>query len=747
LATLTAPVAWNDKSGYTDIVGATFQSKFAAVYTARQALLNAIYAAAKKSIDTNAANTPLVINPYFTTGDLTGWTSDHGTVAFQSGSNGPASGSTTYAIRTGSSGTPNEALRNTAKIPVYAGAVVKAQCAIRGIGTPNGTAGVRISWRDSTDTELSSTQGNTTTGNATNGTYVTGTAPAGAMFAHVECGFYNHTVGQYTIDNFAASSLADSMDQVPDGTSRFGAIEAGADKTSGKPLSSLSGRTMDFIGDSATRFAAAESGADKTAGKSLTVLTDRILDNVADSATYLRTIQQSTSESVDNASFDLASDPQGDIPGWFSLHAAVLSLSTTQHYVGGQALVVTASAANGQAATTRAYSCRPGDVYLVSGAVLSTGVSASGIFIGFFDAAGNYLGNGDSQQLSDVNNWVVLNGIGTAPANAISFRIVCIVGAAGDAGFFDAIKLSRVRSLDAEIADGTTYGRVGNADLYNSGGVNRVGLRIPGSGHTLGDQRNLLLQTWGGMRSVLSTSPISFSISGTTVNFSVAAVTLQGAGTNLNYAASSGSVTQTAGTTTTYFLYYIDNAQAGGSLPLNITTNPGGPASWPNGMLLGTATVTVASGGGGSGGTGGGGGGYCVADDMFIAPGRLAGDAEIGDPFDCIDLPTAAGKHVRALQGVSRGVEECVRMITNDGCALVCSVSTPFDLPNGRSTTAPHMLGEQVITDLGIATVTSLALVGPQPVTRAHLGGVSYAAGADPHRRIYSHNIGGTSKP
>jgi len=141
---------------------------------------------------------------------------------------------------------------------------VKAQCAIRGIGTPNGTAGVRISWRNSSDTEISTTTGNTTTGNASNGSYVTGTAPTGAMFAHVECAFASHTVGQYTVDNFWAAQLPDSMDQVPDGTTRFGAIEAGADKTSGKPLSSLSGRTMDYIGDSATRFAAAQAGADKT---------------------------------------------------------------------------------------------------------------------------------------------------------------------------------------------------------------------------------------------------------------------------------------------------------------------------------------------------------------------------------------------------------------------------------------------------------------------------------------------------
>ncbi|HEX5328340.1 MAG TPA: hypothetical protein VFW75_16925, partial [Acetobacteraceae bacterium] len=271
-------------------------------------------------------------------------------------------------------------------------------------------------------------------------------------------------------------------------------------------------------------------------------------------------------------------------------------------------------------------------------------------------------------------------------------------------------------------------------------------LRVAGSGATIGDQRNLLPVTWAGVRSVLSTSPISFSISGTTVNFSVAAVTVNAGGVNVSYSPSSGSVTQAAGTEVIYYLYYRDPTAAGGSQSLHITTSVQALAAYPDIVLLGSADVTVASGGGGSGGTGGGGGGFCVADEMFIGDGHRAGDAEIGDPFDCIDLPTQAGKHVRALQGVTRGIEECVRMITSDGCALVCSVSTPFDLPDGRNTTAPHMLGEQVITDLGTTTVISLALVGPRPVTRAHLGGVSYAAGADPHRRIYSHNLG-TQKP
>ena len=56
LATLTAPVLWNNLTGNTTIDGATFRSKFTNVYTSRQALLNAIAAAAKILAD-NAQNT------------------------------------------------------------------------------------------------------------------------------------------------------------------------------------------------------------------------------------------------------------------------------------------------------------------------------------------------------------------------------------------------------------------------------------------------------------------------------------------------------------------------------------------------------------------------------------------------------------------------------------------------------------------------------------------------------------------
>src|SRR6185437_12713545 len=57
-------------------------------------------------------------------------------------------------------------------------------------------------------------------------------------------------------------------------------------------------------------------------------------DYIGDGNLYVRTIQQSVSETVDNASFELPVDAQGKVPGWYNSHASTLSLSSTQHYTG-----------------------------------------------------------------------------------------------------------------------------------------------------------------------------------------------------------------------------------------------------------------------------------------------------------------------------------------------------------------------------------------------------------------------------
>lgn len=796
------PLPQSGWSAYTDTfnstgvdVSAIAANASSAVTTANNALLTANQA---------LGNTPYLQNPYFTTGDLTGWSSDFGGWVFQSGTNGPATGSTTYAKRTGSSTHPSEAIRNSGKIPVYPGARIKAQCAVKGYNTPNGTCGVRISWRDASDTELSTTDGTTTTGNGTNGTYVTGTAPANAMFAHIECAANNHTTGTYSVDNFAAWALADSMDQVPDSTTRFAAAQAGADKTS----SNTAADTTKVNGVAASSISPisglmpAEAGAEKTTGKSITVLTGRTLDNIADSTTYRRVgagyvdssnrvitlwdgttvrqgsdigsatsralagfdsagalVQDKTSLArlsgrtldnigdsasyvrtpvrvqslVQNGDFETGGAATFPPPGWVAgrlvLGGVVSSpgYDTSSQYSGTRSLSFTAAQFNGYE-SAQTFQVTPGDYYAVGGA-LAIGAGAQALFgIYFLDASNAAVGHVTIART--VSGFAYLTAVGQVPANAVTG--VLVLGQYNAGSFvveFDALFCARCASYDTALA-------------------------IAGSGQQIGDLRNVPPVGFANYGGVWTGQTISYSATPTSATVTVTASTLQLGGVPISYGASSITVSGSAGVTNTLYLYYVDPTFAGGSH--NVQGVWTGDANFANviasagNVLVGAIKIAFPASGSGSGsggsGTGGGpagGGGLtCVADGMFIGDGRRAGDADVGDPFDCIDLPTAAGKHTRALQGLTRGIEECVRMITSDGCALVCSISTPFDLPDGRTAAAPQMLGEYVITDLGAAQVTSLALVGPLPVTRAHLGGVSYAAGADPQRRIYSHNVG-----
>jgi hypothetical protein len=56
LATLTTPVLWSNLSGNTTVVGTTFRTNFQTVYTARQAVLDAITAKAKVLVETAQAD-------------------------------------------------------------------------------------------------------------------------------------------------------------------------------------------------------------------------------------------------------------------------------------------------------------------------------------------------------------------------------------------------------------------------------------------------------------------------------------------------------------------------------------------------------------------------------------------------------------------------------------------------------------------------------------------------------------------
>lgn len=230
LDSLTTPTAWDDLTGTTDINGAAFRAAFADAYTARQALLNAIYAAAKAKADAaqqtadeahSLASQVAVLNPGFDAGD-TGWSKESGWSIKSDGSFGVGQG---YAEHFG--GQADAALRNNAICFVEPGKSYKVQALIRAIGA-NGVCYARISWRNLSDVEIGFTAGNTITGNTTDGSYATGQAPSGAVFAHAEIATDNHTTGRYQVDNVVSSLQPATADEIAESSGRKWAGESGA---------------------------------------------------------------------------------------------------------------------------------------------------------------------------------------------------------------------------------------------------------------------------------------------------------------------------------------------------------------------------------------------------------------------------------------------------------------------------------------------------------------------------------------
>jgi hypothetical protein len=230
LGGLTSPKAWNDKTGDTTVVGATFRANFNSVYTTRQTLLNAIYAKAQTLANNaqgtaNTANTTAnnaapayVINPGF---DLLpaglGWSAGTGWT-FPQDSAGPGAGAG-YAkfTPTGS----NAAIYNQGRVGVVLGQTVKAQALIRA-ASANGVGYVRIQWLDSTGTQIAVKNGNTVTGSVTTGSYAVDQAPTGALYAAVMIEVDSCTTGTYQVDNVVMTLQPNGLGEVPDTGGRYG---------------------------------------------------------------------------------------------------------------------------------------------------------------------------------------------------------------------------------------------------------------------------------------------------------------------------------------------------------------------------------------------------------------------------------------------------------------------------------------------------------------------------------------------
>jgi hypothetical protein len=596
-------------------------------------------------------------NPGFDLG-LQGWTpeSDAANWYGETGTNGPNAGTTTYAVHKGS--TTTTFLRNAFKAPVVPGQIIKATCKVKGISSPTGTPAIRILFQDINGSDIASPASpvsSGTVGNSTQLLSVAGTAPSNAAFAIMSpgVGFGTNTNGFYNFDDMAWTYQPNSVDEVPDG------------------------------------------------------------------ATYVRNVQQSTAASaltVDNATFQLAPDSTGAIPGWSaspSTTGAALQGASPSPAVGSQYLVVHApSSGPGAMVTNRRYAVNPGDSISVGGLMDAASGVFSAITVTFTTNNGTFVSSIAAGGSSPT--WQAVTASGVVPPTAAYMILGCYCGTASQFAAFNYVWCS----------------------------VNDV--RVAGSGAQIGDQRNLKQRT---VTNIPAKVPTTISYTATagspaTATISVGAFTVLNGSVSTAYNASSVSVSGTNGTTPTYYLYMNDPKFSGGVQTLIATTNGNDLYTGDGYVYVGPVQVAYPTSGGGSGGGGGGGSGSCVCAHMWLDQDTQASEAVKGFLADCLDIPSSGlRKFRRRLRGMEMSTQPCVRLTTSGGAVLECSASTPFDLPSGGMTYAPEMEGLEVITDKGVEVVASVVEIGEQLVCHQHYGGCSYAAGADPSHRIYSHNV------
>lgn len=437
-----------------------------------------------------------------------------------------------------------------------------------------------------------------------------------------------------------------------------------------------------------------------------TIHTNKSLDFIPNGSIWIAGTQYANGAQVDNANFEASATLPP--PGWLSNGAGTLVYTPSgKQHAGNRSASFQSNGVGSRVQSTRTYKCTPGDVWYLQAWMSASSLGACVGQMSFYSAATGFISNVSAFSAPvGATTWQFYAGAVQVPAGADYFKISFGGDTPGSILYVDDIALGQVLQ-----------------------------------------QARLDPLTWAGARSILSGSPISYSISGTTVNFTVAAFTVYGGSQNISYNAASGSVTQAAGTTMTYYLVYDDPTSTGGSKTLGITATVQRLAQVVGRVNIGSATVTVAAGGGGSSGTGGGGGGFCVCMDMWIDHSTQAKDAMLGHPFDCCDFKTSGtATFKRPMLAVEYEVTECVRLTTERGAVLDCGVTTPFDTIDGHTMRAPQMMDELVLTDDGLEQVVSVEPIGIKPVCFFHFGGISYAAGSDPSHRIYSHNPG-TQKP
>jgi hypothetical protein len=676
LGGLTSPTAWNNLSGNTTIVGADFRQAFADVYTTRQTLLNAIYAAAKAKADAAQAtanqanaNTPAVINPQFKI-DTTGWIFDNGTGFYrEQGSNSPDSACNTYLVRQGQAGGATTVARNQGYVSVVTGQTVTALCCLKSLSANAGAyAGVRISWRDINHSELSVTHASVTCGPG--GTYLqcvskaVGQAPANAQFAHLEIEYVSHSSGYLNATSCGLSVLPASLGEVPDGGG-FGKTASSRLQNS-IPLIPSSGPNLIPNAGFETNLC--------NAARNTNILTTGV--DLCDG--WISWIGAAPGMAYSSSS-GYGARGGGACALLFgpAKQYSPLAANETRFQVGGVQLKDPPVLLPNQQIVVKWYR----NWNFTSGFPIPAGVNvtvSAGVYC--YNAAGTYLGEVSCTMTNAQGN----SNYGSTPQVAVG--TIPAATARVVVGAYLTIANTNASAVDCSWPTGT-MAEIQMDDFY-VGLVTDLSVDVGG---TLSTQRNLPLVTWGNYGGMWSGLSLTYSSTTTSCTFSASAASFVGGGDSIAYNAGSVTVSGTAGSTVTYYLYYDDPTMAGGSRSLQATTAQITSLNANGRVLVGKATVTYPTSGTGSGG----GGSACPEVDEPVVRRTpdgseeviRAGDVRVGD-----HLLLSSGRwglvtysHARQQPGV--------RVIGVDGSSIICSESAPLETAEGQCVPAGEVHG------------------------------------------------------
>lgn len=450
-------------------------------------------------------------------------------------------------------------------------------------------------------------------------------------------------------------------------------------------------------------------------------------------------------EAVINGDFEASAE----LPpvGWAASGPVGLTWSTSGHYAGARSLIVSGAQAGIAAVSKKKFGVVPGQRWRLTAFSRRTFGDGQGrLQAYYYSNTGAYI---SSQGFSGITSfvWAEYEAQLTVPANASYFLIsLNIVGQTTSSNVhFDQVRLSKVRDLDTEIDDGVVFGRYSVDDRFAYNNKWRVGLRVPGSSHRIGDQRNLPQSNTTAYGSVRTTTALSATSAGAiTVN----AHTVRYGGVSIAYSAVANAITGKA-VGTSWVVYCYDDGYTGGVKTWYAGTSPEAVMALGDGVVVAGQITIPASGssGGGGGGAGGDPNDWCVVDTMLLPDGMMARDVEAADKILCWDYDAAYPKGIKATVEYNKLVEAqpCVRIVTTSGAAVAASLSTPMTLRNGDSVTIGNMLGLDALVrdkwgNMEWEQVVAVEPLGLRTVAKITVHQLCYFAGENAERTIATHN-------